>query len=249
MRLFELKMRLVIIIPAYNEEKSISSVLDSLRGVDGDVLVIDDGSTDSTLGIVKKRNVKILAHKKNLGKARSLIDGFNYAIKKNYDIVITMDGDGEHDPAYIRHFLDGIKNCDIVTGERDAYRSFFRKILNMWSSLWFGMVLKGIKDIQCGFRAIKVPLLKKMRLVSRGFEIEIEMLLEATRNNARIGKILVKSDKVADSKVKTRDYIKINNFFDRWIIRNVFDTNINFFKKIALYSFASIGLLFFRWFE
>jgi len=242
-------MELLILVPVYNEEKNIGNVLDSLLSLGYDILVVDNKSIDKTPEIIKKKKVNVLEHKENLGKARSLIDGFNYAIEKDYNHVICMDGDSEHDPKYISQFIDKLGDYDLVVGERNSHRSFSRGIVNFWSSLWFNFVLGGIKDTQCGFRGIRTSLLKNMKLISQDFEIEIEILLEATRNNAKIGVVKMDSGNESPSQLGVKDYIKINNFFDRWIIHNIWEMDTNFFKKTFLFIFANIGLSCFRWFE
>ena len=199
--------------------------------------------------IVKRLKVPFISHAENKGKAKSLIDGFDYALRNNYDIVITMDGDGEHNPSDIPHFMVKIKNRDILIGQRRQFRSFGRKIVNKWCNFWFNLVLPDIEDVQCGFRAIKSSLLKKLNLNTTGFEIEINLLLEALRNNAVISKVFINTKPRQGTNLTIKDYIRINNFFDRWVLKNHKYLNINPIKKLFLLIFAYLGLVIFRRFE
>ena len=230
----------LLIIPTYNEEKSIKEVLIAAKKYIKDILVINDCSTDNTVKEIKK--VILIKNKENKGKGYSLRKGFIYAINHNYDVIITMDADGEHNPKDIPLLLEKIKKTDIVVGERNIFRSKKRRLLNYWTNLWVRLMLPYLKDTQCGFRAIKLDLLKKMNLTSNNFEIELEMLLEALKNKAKIAKFNITYSPVRTSKMGFRDYIKINNLFDRWIIKNHKFLNINKFKKISLIISAYCGL-------
>lgn len=241
-------MKCIVIVPTLNEEKKIKPVLLSMPDY-LDVLVVDNASTDKTMDIVKRLNVPYILHKKNLGKAQSLIDGFNYALKNNYDVVISMDGDGEHNPSDIPRFLNKIKTSDMVFGQRKQFRSFGRNIMNKWCNLWFNLVLPKIDDVQCGFRAIRCSLLEKMDLSAIGFEIEINLLLEAVKNKAKIRKEFIDTTPRKFTNLTIKDYIKINNFFDRWILKNHKYLNMGPIKRLFLLVFTNIGLFIFRRFE
>ena len=241
-------MRCIVVVPTFNEEKRIKSVLSNIPDC-LDVLVVDNASIDKTTSIIKELKIPLITHKKNMGKAQSLIDGFNYALKKNYDVVITMDGDGEHDPIEIAKFLNKIKNSDLVVGQRKQFRSFGRDIVNKWCNFWFNLVLPDIEDIQCGFRAIKCDLLKKLDLNAIGFEIETNLLLESVKNNAVISKVFIRIKPQKYTNLTIKDYIKINNFFDRWVLKNHKYLNIGLTKRLVLRVFARLGLLIFGRFE
>lgn len=230
----------LLIIPAYNESKSIKEVVASAKRYIKNILVIDDGSTDNTIERIK--SILLIKNKKNKGKGYSLRKGFNYAIKHNYDFVVTMDADGEHNPKDIPYLLKKIKKSDMVVGERDRFRSANRRLLNYWATLGVRSILPTIRDTQCGFRAIKTKLLKKMNLTSNNFEIELEMLLEALKNRAKITTLKIAYHPTKTSKMRFKDYIKINNLFDRWVIKNNKFLKMDKFKKIGLIISAYCGL-------
>ena len=100
-----IKKEIVFSIPIYNEEKSIENVLREIRKYsEDDIVIINDGSLDSSQSVIDAvakelpGNINIINHKNNMGYGQSLIDGFNYSIENNYQFVITMDSDGQHEP-------------------------------------------------------------------------------------------------------------------------------------------------------
>jgi len=232
-------MRKIAIIPCYDEDIDclIKIVKVTSKFVDK-VLIIDDGNKLQT----SIDNCLVFKNKKRMGKGYSLRKGFRYALKNKFDLIITLDGDGEHNPADIIKFENKIKENDIILGQRSVYRSKIRKILNHWSSVWIKLLTPGINDANCGFRAIKRSLLRNMYLTSDGFEIEIEMILEAIKNKAKIGLVQIQSNINKKSNIKPKDCIETNNLFDKWVLKNKNYININPFKKRIIVTSAFIGL-------
>jgi glycosyltransferase involved in cell wall biosynthesis len=112
----------LLVIPAYNEEKNIARVLESILilQLPLDILVVNDGSNDRTTEIVKQFPVSLLSHPTNLGYGSTIQTGYRYASAKNYPYVIIFDADGQHDPAYLIHMMEALKqvNTDVVIGSR-----------------------------------------------------------------------------------------------------------------------------------
>lgn len=104
--------------------------------------------------------------------------------------------------------------------------------------------MPSVKDTQCGFVALRAGLLKKLEITSLGFSINLELLLEAFKNNAKFGFIELKTTQKKATHVTLRDYVKINNLFDRWVIKNYRDIKIHKLKKILILNAAVIGLIF-----
>ncbi|MCP3685655.1 MAG: glycosyltransferase family 2 protein [bacterium] len=232
-------MKGLVILPVYNDTSRIKHIV---RNIKLDVLIVNDGSEkpiDSVLHSLKPK--KLISYKKNQGKGYALKQGFSYAIKNKYDFVITMDSDGEHKPEDINNFTKCIENYDFVIGERKIFRSAQRSFLNFLGGLSFKLLIPNLKDTQCGFRAIKTDLLKKLPLKCNGFEIETEMLLEAYKIKARFKSIPIKSDPRSFSNVKMRDYVRINNFFDSWVINN--NLNVSFINKLPLMLLVYFGMV------
>ncbi|MBF0567629.1 MAG: glycosyltransferase family 2 protein [Nitrospirae bacterium] len=126
--------KMLIIIPAFNEEKSIGAVIAKIRHapIEADILVVSDGSTDNTAAISSRLGAHVINHAFNLGYGGALQSGFRFALNKNYDIVVTMDADGQHDPSYIKNLLEAKvrDGANIVIGTRfidSDYKAGFLK--------------------------------------------------------------------------------------------------------------------------
>ena len=109
-----MRKKIAILIPAYNEEKYIAKVIKKCLPFKLDIIIVNDGSTDKTLEKIKsikaKQNkITLLSHKRNQGKGKSLQNGFNYALKHNYQGIITLDGDDQHEVKEINYFLKEIE--------------------------------------------------------------------------------------------------------------------------------------------
>lgn len=179
--------RTLAVIPCYNEEITIGSiVLKAKRHID-EVLVVDDGSTDDTAKIAKEAGATVISHKKNGGKSACIRTGFKYALAKDFDYVVTIDGDGQHNPDEIPAFLEHILNSnhDISIGLRSGngtempmWRRIGKRILDYATSFGNG---GHITDSQCGFRVFNKKALKAItpRLNSEEFSIESEQLIRA----------------------------------------------------------------------
>jgi glycosyltransferase involved in cell wall biosynthesis len=156
------------------------------------VIAVDDGSKDNSLNLIKKiDNVEIIILDKNYGKGTALKAGFSLAIELDFDIILTLDADLQHDPEFIPVFLDAIKKCDLVIGNRlsDLKSMPYHRILsNYLTSFLLSLKLKKIiKDSQCGYRAYKKKVLQKISIHSSGFEAESEIIVRAVREKFSIG--------------------------------------------------------------
>jgi len=232
-------MKSLAIIPAYNEDINVLKGVakETKKHVDG-VLVIDDGSKQKV-----KLNVKVLRNEPNMGKGKSLLRGFDYALKNKYDVAITLDADGEHKAHQIPEFLNKIKKYDYVVGQRMSYRTLERRFINSFATFWFTLLIPGIKDMYCGFRAIKLSAFKKMEFKGARFELEPEMLLECIKNNISIGYQEVETDPLAKTNFKFSDYLRTNELYDKWVLKNHRCIKANFIKKTFLIVSALIGLI------
>jgi len=189
-------MKTLIIIPAYNEEKHIKKIIEKCLKYSKYVLAIDDGSKDNTSKEIKKTRAIYLVNKHNKGKGYSLRKGFNYAIKNKFDIVVTLDADGQHEPKLIPKFVKGIESgYDVIIGTRRKRHSSMpkrRRISNFILSLIFSAASQTwIKDTQSGYRAFNVKVLKGLKLKTAGYETESEILMKIGRRGARFGKIRI----------------------------------------------------------
>lgn len=195
-RVFELTdMRSIVIIPAFNEEVAIESIIIKSAQYVDDVLVIDDGSSDKTSQIALQTGARVIQHDTNMGKGVALKDGFNAV--KDYDLVVTIDGDGQHNPDEMPEIIKPILNgdADLVNGSRylngfeentPAYRRVGQKVLDIATNISAGIK---ITDSQSGFRAFSKRAVHCFRFRDTGFGIESEMLADAAENNLKIVEI------------------------------------------------------------
>lgn len=182
-------MKTLVVVPAYNEATTIESVLQALHGMH-DVVVIDDGSTDDTGVRARACGVRVLSHVVNRGLGAALRTGFAYALRVGeYDAVVTLDADGQHDPNDIPRVLAGLSGgSDVVIGARvrsdmPPIRQAYNMIGGVISAGLFGGPMI---DAQSGFRAFKITKLREMNLTTSRMEISSEIVAEAHRIGARI---------------------------------------------------------------
>jgi glycosyltransferase involved in cell wall biosynthesis len=157
-------MRVLIIIPAYNEEEAIAGVIEEIRslGRDYDIVVVDDGSTDRTFDVAAKTGVKILHLPVNLGIGAAVQTGFKYALRNNYDVAVQVDGDGQHPPSEVPKLIEAMEQsgADIVIGsrflEKKGFQSTFsRRVgINYFRFLHRMLTRLDIADSTSGFRAL-----------------------------------------------------------------------------------------------
>lgn len=164
-------------------------VLDAVRGVfDGAVIVVDDGSSDTTPGALAARaDITVITHAGNLGYGASLIDGFSAALSAGAEAVVTMDCDGQHEPAHIPEFLAALAQCDIASGSRYLPESPVegaappsRQDVNRRVTAEINAVTGwSLTDAFCGFKAYRRSALEAMRLLEPGYAMPLELWAEA----------------------------------------------------------------------
>ncbi|MBN1564443.1 MAG: glycosyltransferase family 2 protein [Anaerolineae bacterium] len=177
--------RILALIPAYNEGNRVVPVVNSTKTY-LPVLVVDDGSTDETAGCAAAAGATLLRQQPNQGKGAALRAGFQWALDHDYDAVITLDADGQHDPAEIPRFLDlfAQQNPDLIIGERTfAKMPFPRNISNTLGRHLFSWALgQRVNDNQSGYRLLSRRLMAEtLKSKEHGFEFEVEMIVTAVR--------------------------------------------------------------------
>lgn len=185
-------VNVVAIIPAYNEEKALADVIGkTLEHVD-EVIVVDDGSSDKTSEVAIEAGARVIKHSVNLGKGEALKSGFK-AIGDD-SIIITIDGDGQHNPSEIPDLVRPIieDGADLVNGSRymngpeentPAYRRVGQKVLDIATNISAGTK---VTDSQSGFRAFSPKSKNVFRFKDTGFGIESEMLVDAAESGLKI---------------------------------------------------------------
>jgi len=192
-------MKTCIIIPTYNEAKTIGSIVAPLHGQGYEVVVVDDGSRDTTAENARQHGATVLANRINQGKGASLIKGFRYALENGFEAVITMDGDGQHLPEDAAYFIRLAEHSQsgVLIGNRMSRASkmpMLRILTNLFMS-WLLSVFAGqrIPDTQCGLRLIKKAVLERVRLTTTKFETDSELLIQAARLGFKIESVPIKA--------------------------------------------------------
>lgn len=192
-------MKNCILIPSYNEAKTIGAITKELKDRGLTVYVVDDGSTDKTADVAALQGAVVIAHDKNKGKGASLIEGFDRILKEKFDAVLVMDGDGQHATGDVDNFFKKMAEtgADIVVGNRmlnAVSMPVIRKITNsIMSRIISKMCGKDIPDTQCGFKLIKRNVLESIKFEFSNFEIESEILLKAAKKGLKIESVPVKT--------------------------------------------------------
>jgi len=176
----------LIAIPSYQEEGRIGKVVQKALN-HGPVVVVDDGSSDRTAEEAKRSGAHVIRHSSNMGKGSAIQTAFQYFLKGKWEGLILLDGDGQHDPDEIPGFFEAAQPDYImmVVGNRmHQIRNMPKiRILTNWFMSKLLSVFVGIEvpDSQCGFRYIKRGLIENIKLQAERFDIESELLIEASR--------------------------------------------------------------------
>ena len=190
----------IVVIPSYNEARTIGVIVRNIVAMDMSVLVIDDGSIDATERVALDNGAMVLRHKRNLGKGFSIRQGIKHVLDKtNFEWMIMMDGDGQHHTEDIPVLTAGTqsKDVDVVTGNR-MQQAEAMPSLRYWTNRFMSCVISGIchqniPDTQCGFRLIKVAALRKIKLLSEKYDIESEILIESARCGFKIKSVPIQT--------------------------------------------------------
>jgi glycosyltransferase involved in cell wall biosynthesis len=196
-------MRYLVAIPVYNEAKTLLTVLRQVRQHANHVLVVDDGSTDDTPRLLEAEpGISVIRHIDNRGYGQSLIDAFRFAVTHNYDWLITMDCDEQHEPAWIPLFLAEASrdDADVISGSRYLQalpgnskppadrRAINQKMTDMLNEIP-GI---GITDAFCGFKAYRVAALRRLRLTVPEYGMPIQFWVQVARQGLRVKEIPVR---------------------------------------------------------
>lgn len=196
-----MKPKILIIIPAYNEEKNIERLVDDLINnyPQYDYIVVNDCSTDSTKEILDRRGYNYISLPTNLGIGGGVQSGYIYAVEKGYDIAIQIDGDGQHDPAYIEKLIQPILNneADITIGSRFINKTGFQS--SALRRLGINIIRVVIKicsgvtstDATSGFRATNKAATKFFSLNYANDYPEPEAIVSAALNGFKIKEVAV----------------------------------------------------------
>ena len=189
----------IIVIPTYNERESIGALLDSLKKLPVDVLVIDDGSPDGTADICQVHGVEVISRSGKLGLGSAYRTGFAIALERGYENIIEMDADGSHQVQDLTTMMEWIGSSELIIGSRwvadgaivnwSKFREYLSKGANAYANALLSL---GTKDTTSGFRIYDAGLLRRMdisSIKSEGYCFQIEMTRRALARGATIGEI------------------------------------------------------------
>jgi dolichol-phosphate mannosyltransferase len=193
-------MRWLIAIPVYNEAPHVQRVLAEVRRCQPKILVVDDGSTDGTGTLLAhERDIHTITHPQNRGYGAALISAFDFALGHDYDVLVTMDCDGQHEPARIPVLLEALHGADIVSGSRylrdfrqdtpaPTDRAAINRIITSEINARFGLRLT---DSFCGFKAYRRCALEKLRITETGWGMPLQLWVQAARLGLRLREVAV----------------------------------------------------------
>jgi dolichol-phosphate mannosyltransferase len=193
-------MKVFTAIPVYNEERHLLEVLQEVRRYAPNLLVVNDGSTDGTAELLaRQHDVRVLTHPQNRGYGAALISAFAYTLEQEVDVLVTMDCDGQHEPARIPVLLEALHDADIVSGSRylrdfrqDDRPPVDRRRINQQITEElnerYGL---GITDAFCGFKAYRRDALAQLRITEPGWGMPLQLWVQAACLGLRIKEIAV----------------------------------------------------------
>ena len=191
-------LRCLTAIPVYNEAKHVTGVLAAVRRTSPDILVVDDGSTDGTAALLDAEpGIRRVTHPVNRGYGAAVVSAFRYAVEHRYDVLVTMDCDGQHEPARIPVLLEAIHDADVVSGSRylrdfrqdtppPTDRRFINATITREINARYGLDLT---DAFCGFKAYRVDALTKLRITESGWGMPLQLWVQAARLGLRVKEV------------------------------------------------------------
>lgn len=189
----------IVVIPTYNESESIGALLDALKKLPLDILIIDDGSPDGTAHICRVHGVEVISRASKLGLGSAYRTGFALSLERGYKNIIQMDADGSHQVSDLVTMMEWIGNSELLIGSRwvadgaivnwSKFREYLSKGANAYANVLLSL---GVRDTTSGFRIYDAELLQRMDVAtikSDGYCFQIEMVRRALARGATVGEI------------------------------------------------------------
>ena len=190
-------MTVACVVPALDAVGAIEGVLCGIRAAlpNACIIVVDDGSSDGTAMVARRRADVVVRHDRTRGKGAALRAGIAVALTRRASVVVTIDGDGQHDPAVLPSLLAAARDADVVIGWRRRTGTSMptRRRLSNWlsSRVVSAIVGRRIEDSQCGFRAIRCEVLQSVDAHGDRYEYETELVVGAVRAGFKIASVAV----------------------------------------------------------
>ena len=193
-------MKIIVGIPAFNEEKNIATIITKLADITDTIIVCNDGSSDLTLDIAKKMGVFVINHEKNLGYGAAIRSIFLKAKEMNGDVLVTFDADGQHRIEDIENVIKPIidQKADLVIGSRFLDESEkeipqYRKVgIKVITKITNSSIKEQLTDSQSGFRAYSKKVIAELNPSELGMGISTEILIKASSKKFRITEVPIK---------------------------------------------------------
>lgn len=180
------RCKVAIVIPAFNEEATIFEVVSSVNNY-GQVIVVDDASTDGTRRVKDTLGTVLVRHSENRGYDAALNSGFKKAEELGFEFVITFDADGQHAPTMIDKYIEILNNqADLVLGVRPKFARISERLFKIYADYRFG-----VKDPLCGMKGYRMDLYKELGHFDSCGSIGTELALHSIVNNCRVCQIEV----------------------------------------------------------
>lgn len=192
-------MKICAVIPAFNNEATINHVIKEARQNLKHIVVVDDGSTDETARVAERLGAYVIRVPENRGKGNALRVAFRYAVENDFEAVITLDADLQHDPLEIPKFLKKYKTsgAKIVAGNRLNGREKIPRIRyapnSIGCSMFSWLIGQPVPDSQCGFRLYNYQVMKNIHILNDGFEAESDILIRAGKRGYKIGFVPIRT--------------------------------------------------------
>ncbi len=237
--------KICVLIPTYNNAKTLSKIIEDVLKYTRNVIVLNDGSTDDTSNILSSfTELTTVSYSKNIGKGWALRKGFNFALEQGYDYAITIDSDGQHFASDLPKFIDKLEEIgpSLIIGARNMNQSSVPsksttglKISNFWFNIETGL---SAPDTQSGYRLFPLQLLKDIKFYTKKFEFEIEVIVKASWRGIKIDSVPV-TVYYAPSEVRVSHFRPFTDFTRVGILHTILVTITflyinprNFFRKL-----------------
>jgi len=193
-------MRWLTAIPVYNEARHLRSVLDKVRRFSPDILVVDDGSSDATPDLLDlESDLHVVTHRPNRGYGAAIASAFRFFKASDFDVLVTMDCDGQHEPARIPVLLEAIHDSDIVSGSRylrdfrqDTPAPADRRSINATITREINARYRlNLTDAFCGFKAYRRRAVERLEITETGWGMPLQLWVQSAHLGLRIKEVAV----------------------------------------------------------